>query len=129
MSKDSMEEKGFVNNRFIIFLKATLGRMVATKILGKDFLDLHFWQLWPKKFYQIRAYDSTKNDFVKQTKNSMLFGEEIENDDVPDPVADLQQSHNSCPEEIDLEETELPDIGEHYTVERNSTSILSNSVK
>ena len=63
-----MEDKGYVNIRFIIFLKATLGKMVATEILGNDFLDLHFWQQWPKKFYNIKAYDSAKNDVVKQTK-------------------------------------------------------------
>lgn len=68
MSKENLEEKGFVSIRFIIFLKTTLSKMVATNILDQDFLDVHFWQLWPKKFYNIRCYDSTKHDFMKTYK-------------------------------------------------------------
>ena len=63
MSVQKMEANGCVNMRFIVFLKATLGKMVATNTLGRDFINLQFWQTWPRKFYNIKSYDSTKDDF------------------------------------------------------------------
>lgn len=55
-----MEDKGFVNIKFIVFLKATLGKMMATGILPENLIDLHFWQSWPRKFYNIKSYNSIK---------------------------------------------------------------------
>ena len=60
MSREKLEAKGFVNIKFIVFLKATLGKMMGTGILPHDFVDLQFWQSWPRKFYNVKAYDSTK---------------------------------------------------------------------
>ena len=60
-----MQDRGCVNIKFIVFLKATLGKMVATKTLGNDFINLEFWQNWPHKFYNVKSYDSTKDDFEK----------------------------------------------------------------
>ena len=84
MSKENMEDKGYINIRFIIFLKTTLGKMVATGLLPKDFIDLHFWQQWPKKIYNIKYYDSSKNDFVKQSKRFQCDDMEKDDVDVPD---------------------------------------------
>lgn len=114
-----MEEKGFVNIKFIIFLKATLGRMVATKILPQDFLNLQFWQLWPKKFFNVRSYESTKKDLGKQTKVAILMGDEEGDENNMDCDRDLGQ-----PAEDDLQ-TQLQDSAET----NNSASILSNTVK
>lgn len=72
-----MEQKGYVSVRFIIFLKATLGKMVATNILGTDFLDLHFWQVWPKKFYNVKSYESSKRD-IEKDKDEMEQDRDLE---------------------------------------------------
>ena len=58
----NMQEKGVVNRKFILFLKATLGKMVAVGTLSSDFIDLHFWQNWSKKYYNTKAFDSTKTE-------------------------------------------------------------------
>lgn len=58
-----MEDKSMINYKFIIFVKATLGKMVATNTLEPDFINLDFWDSWPRKFYNIRAYDMTKEEF------------------------------------------------------------------
>ena len=60
-----MEEKGYVNFKFIVFLKATLGKMVGTKVLDKETINYHFWETWPKKFYNIKSYDSSKEDLSR----------------------------------------------------------------
>ena len=63
MSAKKMEETRCVSMKFIVFLKGTLGKMVATNFLGHDFINLKFWQNWPQKFYNIKSYDSTKENF------------------------------------------------------------------
>ena len=72
MSKDDAEAKGFVNIKFIVFLKATLGKMMGTNILPNNFLDLQFWLSWPRKFYNIKAYDSAKENVKKRGKGKMM---------------------------------------------------------
>ena len=65
MSVQKMEATGCVNMRFIVFLKATLAKMVANKFLPDDFIDLQFWESFPHKFYNIKSYDGTKVDFER----------------------------------------------------------------
>lgn len=60
-----MEEEGYVSMKFIIFLKTTLGKMVAINVFDHDFINLQFWQKWPRKFYNIKSYDCTKDEFEK----------------------------------------------------------------
>ena len=55
-----MAEKGYVCTRFIVFLKATLGKMVGTKLLHPDILNYSFWETWPKRFYNVKSYDNSK---------------------------------------------------------------------
>ena len=64
MSIQKMEATGCVNMKFIVFLKMTLGKMVGNKTLPKDFINLHFWQKWPRKFYNVKSYNGTKQDFL-----------------------------------------------------------------
>lgn len=87
-----MEETGCVNMKFIIFLKATLGKMAATKCLDQDFINLKFWQNWPRKFYNVKSYDSTKDVFEIDNESLGSGGTDEENDDdhdvdagAPDP--------------------------------------------
>ena len=74
MSMDDMQTKGYVNIKFIVFLKATLGKMMGTNILPQNFLDLHFWQSWPQKFYNIKSYDSIKEELKKMRTSSKELG-------------------------------------------------------
>ena len=70
-----MEEKGYVNIRFIVFLKATLGKMVGTKLLDADTINLNFWESWPKRFYNVRSYDASKLD---STSSQESFANDVE---------------------------------------------------
>lgn len=80
-----MEEKGCVNMKFIVFLKGTLGKMVGTNMLDYDFINLQFWQTFPQKFYNIKSYDSTKEEFEKD--NAVIdrdVYDQCEDNSVPD---------------------------------------------
>lgn len=50
-----------VSMKFIAFLKGTLGQMVHTKVID---VKLDFWESWPRKFYNIRYYDTTKEEDI-----------------------------------------------------------------
>ena len=76
-----MEETGCVSMKFIIFLKGTLGKMVATKILECNFINLQFWQTFPQKFYNIKYYDSSKKLFEKFSAEIHNTGFESTDDD------------------------------------------------
>ena len=114
MPKENMEEKGYINIKFVIFLKTTLGKMVSTDILGKDLIDLHFWQTWPKKFYNVKCYDNAKNDLkaskaadYKDNERDKEEEEERQNvddceDPPPDPELRTQQAQNSGSQEINV---------------------------
>lgn len=45
---------------FVAFLKATLGKMAGTDVIDRDHIALDFWSGWPRKFYNVRSYDLTK---------------------------------------------------------------------
>lgn len=62
MSVQKMESTGCVDMKFIIFLKTTLGKMVAANTLKNDFINLQFWQKWPQKFYNVKSYSMTKDE-------------------------------------------------------------------
>lgn len=62
MSQQNLDEKGFVSIKFVIFLKATIAKMVATKALSSDFIGLNFWQTWPKKVYHTKSYECNNHD-------------------------------------------------------------------
>ena len=112
-----MEETGCVNMKFIVFLKTTLGKMVATKTLAADFINLEFWQKWPRKFYNVKCYDSTKEQFEKDAaalNNPYHFDDDDDDND-----------EGNQEEQIQIPETQLPDHQEHDSME--STSILNNS--
>ena len=52
-----------VDQRFIGFLRATLGKMAGTGVIAMDLIDLDFWSAWPRRFYNVRTYDLTKENF------------------------------------------------------------------
>lgn len=62
MDKDG--KKG-IDPKFVAFLRATLSKMAGTGIIDPDFINVEFWSSWPRKFYNIRTYDSTKEEFEK----------------------------------------------------------------
>ena len=51
--------------KFVAFLRATLSKMAGTDILNPEVIDLDFWNSWPRRFYNIRAYDMTKEELEK----------------------------------------------------------------
>lgn len=57
----SNTDLGVVDQRFIAFLRATLGMMAGTNIIDREIIDLEFWSSWPRKFYNVRSYDSSKD--------------------------------------------------------------------
>ena len=73
-----MEEKGYVDFKFIVFLKATLGKMVGTNVLHKDTVNYYFWESWSKKFYNIKSYDSSKEELSrsKSTGEDRGYGQD-----------------------------------------------------
>ena len=105
MPKENMEQNGFVNIRFIIFLKATLGKMVATEILGNDFVDLNFWQQWPKKFNNIKT--SSKNDFVKHDKVLQPMHECLEPDSIAPGAKEVEDDEIAPTQMPESEEQEV----------------------
>lgn len=66
LSEKDMHDRSMVDGRFITFLKSTLGQMVGTNTLEESFIDLAFWDNWPRKFYNIKMYDLTKSEFSQQ---------------------------------------------------------------
>ena len=75
-----------VNMKFIVFLKGTLGKMVATNTLKKDFINLDFWETWPRKFYNVKAYDLTKDETDDDMDDEDMDDEDM--DDEEDVVED-----------------------------------------
>lgn len=59
MSKTSL---GVVDPKFVGFLRATLGMMAGTNVIDKEDINLEFWTSWTRRFYNVRAYDATKED-------------------------------------------------------------------
>ena len=45
-----------MNPKFVVFLKATLCKMVATNALPMEFIDLHFWESWPEQYYTLKSF-------------------------------------------------------------------------
>ena len=84
MSAKKMETTSCVPLKFIVFMKGTLGKMVATKTLDPDFINLQFWQNWPRKFYNVKSYDNTKDDFEKETAKAHATGFTSDSDDSDD---------------------------------------------
>ena len=54
-----------VDPAFISFLRATLSQMAGTGVIDKAYIDFDFWAAWPRRFYNVRSYDITKEDFEK----------------------------------------------------------------
>ena len=120
-----MEAKGFVNIKFIVFLKATLGKMMGTEILPNGFLDLHFWQSWPRKFYNVKAYDGTKLILDNTTQLEIHQENPETTGETPSNVASQE-----VPEEV-VEDTNTQLASDNNYDDDNSqesTSILNNSV-
>lgn len=110
-----MDKKDTVDMSFVVFLKATLGKMVATNTLDKDFIDLHFWHAWPKKYYSIKYFDNTKG------MDALSNGSE----DVPGPQNN--EDHNAQEDNV---ETQIQDIDEMRSNEASdSQSNRTASVK
>ena len=97
MSREKMEAKGFVNIKFIVFLKATLGKMMGTGILPNDFVDLNFWQSWPRKFYNVKSYNSTKETIDPTNDNSNEEGEQLLDEDLPLTQLDYNENDQESP--------------------------------
>lgn len=60
--RSDKQEDGLLDNNFVAFLRATLGKMAGTGILEMEVIDLDFWTAWPRRFYNIKAYDLTKDE-------------------------------------------------------------------
>lgn len=58
-----------VDPKFVAFLRATLAQMAGTEILDPEIIDLEFWASWPRRFYNIRNYDGTK-EMVEEKKKA-----------------------------------------------------------
>lgn len=113
MSLQKMESTGCVNMKFIVFLKSTLGKMVAIKTLDQDFINLEFWQTWPRKFYNIKSYDTTKDEF--EMENAKMDGNDFNSDSDEDKgegdsgnnrVDDLGEDAGEGDADNNVEETE-----------------------
>ena len=39
--------------------------MAGTEVIEREYIDFDFWTAWPRKFYNVRSYDLTKDDFEK----------------------------------------------------------------
>lgn len=111
MSAQKMEATGCVNMKFIVFLKGTLGKLVAANALGNDFINLEFWKTWPRKFYNVRSYDNTKEDFEGDVIDDNVFGsqdeDEVDTEDSPDSNQndDQREQNDSRPIESDVIKT------------------------
>ena len=110
-----MEAHGFVNFKFIAFLKTTVAKMVATNTLGPEFLGLHFWQTWAKKIYNIKSFDC-KDDSPNISEKT---GKEDSTDsnNAQDTIAETQTVDND------------DQFGDADTQASNSQSILAIPVK
>ena len=71
-----------VDQKFVAFLRATLGKMAGTQVIDPELINLDFWSSWPRRFYNVRTYDSTKDDF------------EVPADPVDDFSASLEQEQD-----------------------------------
>ena len=71
MSNKFAQEKGYVNLKFIMFLKTTLGKMMATNTIASDMFDLNFWHSWPKKYYNSKCFDNCKGFFHKEKESDL----------------------------------------------------------
>lgn len=49
-----------IDPKFIAFLRATLSKMAGVNEIDYKLIDLEFWSAWPRRFYNIKAYDATK---------------------------------------------------------------------
>ena len=81
--------------KFIVFLKGTLGKMVATGVLEKELINLDFWETWPRKFYNLKSYDMTKDEFEDDLETHGLFGNEAFQNDPPTQLNDTQDTQDS----------------------------------
>ena len=43
--------------------------MVATNAIPMDFLDLYFWQVWPRKYYTVKYFE--RNSEEKDTEHDV----------------------------------------------------------
>ena len=113
-----MEAAGYVSTRFIVFLKGTLGKMVATDTLDDDFINLQFWQSWPRKFYNIKSYDATKEEFEQEDEeeDGMGLDKEVPADDV------LPPSHDTLPHDSPVHDQDHQD-DQHHEIEEDSGSL------
>ena len=65
ISSINKSKKPVVNTSFVAFLRATLGEMAGTGVIDREFINFDFWTAWPRKFYNVKSYDLTKDDFEK----------------------------------------------------------------
>ena len=86
-------------------MKTTLGKMVATNTLPSDFINLHFWESWPRRFYNIKSYDASKIE---------LSG----------PTEDVESQDDLPPTQFNKNYGDFPD----EELQNDSPSILSISV-
>ena len=73
-----------IDSKFINFFRATLAKMYGIGALKKEFIDHKFWDSWPKRFYNIRAYDTTKelqDELPKQRDERVQEGQEEEEEE------------------------------------------------
>ena len=95
-SRPPTDDRSEINPRFISFLKGTLGKMVETNILNETFINSDMWASWPRKFYNIRVYDMTKDQFgvsqqqQQQQQHEMPREEDQPQEDHQPPMEDHQ---------------------------------------
>ena len=92
-----------VDQKFVGFLRATLGKMAGTGVIGMELIDLDFWSAWPRRFYNIRTYDLTKENFevpegilnsLGQNTSAMMHQPEYE-----EPFMEYQQQQQPQPQQ------------------------------
>lgn len=60
MTNNTQVEGGFVDVKFIVFLKSTIAKMVATNTLPPNMIDLRFWQTWAMDIYKMEIFDQNQ---------------------------------------------------------------------
>lgn len=62
-----------VQEEFTVILKLALSKMVASKCLNPDLINLDFWRKIPNKFKGIRYYEDSKRKVREVISKMRLF--------------------------------------------------------
>ena len=63
--------------------------MAGTGVIDAEIINLEFWSSWPRRFYNVRTYDSTREDFELGMPSTDLDNEMGDSDKItPLPAED-----------------------------------------